>query len=144
MANVTRKQVSDAIIKNVVALGYFVQVAKVNRDPENAPNASFYLTKTTEEFFRQSISLPAKRVFTYTAFVYVDNDGDQNVVPLDNLDESLDVVEPAFAPDNLAFGTCTLGGLVFSAMIKKAQRGWAGDVTGKGFAILTIEVIMNS
>jgi len=144
MATVTRKQVSDAILANITALGYFVQVGKRNRDPENAPNPSCYLTKTAEQFVRQSINLPAKRVFTYTAWVYVNDAGSETAVPLDIVDAALDAIEPAFAPDNPAFGTCTLGGLVFSAMIKGGQRDFSGDVTGNGLAIVTIEVIMNS
>ena len=144
MAAATRKQISDAILANIVALGYFVEAGKRNRKPESAPSPSCYLSKMKETFTRQSINLPPKRVFVYEAWIYVDANDSEIAVPLDILDAALDAIEPAFNPDNTATGTCTLGGLVFSAIIKDAQREFPGDVTGAGLAIISIEVIAAS
>jgi len=143
----TRKQVSDTLLARLQATGAFVltMTGKRNRDPESIPTnqtPACFVVKHSETNRRPSSSLPNIRTLHLRIVIYTDAGGDENIVPSDAIDALLEHVDAVLAPDDPVSGRCTLGKLVHSAMIQGDTVHAPGDVTGKGLAIIPVEVIM--
>jgi hypothetical protein len=142
---VTRKQISDALLARVVGTGAFVTTGKRNRDPESIPTASMpaaFVVKGSETNLHASRSLPNQRVLNFWIIIYTDAGGSETAVPMDMVDALLESIDAALVPDDPLTNACTLGGLAFSCRIKGETKHAPADVTGKGLALIPVEVIM--
>lgn len=100
-----------------------------------------------EGYHRPSPNVPPKRTMTVSALIYVDAGGaNPNAVPDSLVNPILDAFDVVFHPQTGANfptqGRCTLGGTVFSAAISGEVIRAPGDKTGKGVAIVPIELIL--
>lgn len=86
--------------------------------------------------------LPPKRVFNVKAAVYNDVGNDENAIPASVINPLLDGLDAALMPDDPIGNRCTLGGVVYSALIEGEIKKAPGDITGKGLAVVPIELTM--
>jgi len=142
---VTREQAVAALFARLTGSGYFVSAGRRNRAPESfAPETTpaLMLVNDHHGYDRVSPSAPAKRTIYLRAILYFDAGPDLTAVPDTAVNEGLDVIELALAPDDPISGRCTLGGLVYSAMLKDDADCAPGDITGKSIALPLIEIIL--
>jgi hypothetical protein len=98
----------------------------------------------SESYVRSSPNLPPKRKMLVKAIIYIDASGDEyaNVIPDAVLNPIKDAFDAALKPDNQVTGNCTLGGVVYSAIINGEVIQAPGDKTGKGLAVMPIEILL--
>lgn len=142
----TREQVMAALQTLLTgAYSFSGGVTRRNQSPETIAtpgNPALVLLTHHESYERQSPSLPYRRVMTVLAIVYIDVGTDPNAIPDTYLNNAQDAIDAVMKPDNPVVGRNTLGGLVYSAMIKDQVTRAPGDRTGKGLAIIPIEIIL--
>lgn len=84
-----------------------------------------------------------KRTMHVMAICYFDASADPNAVPDSIINDMTDAIDAALAhPDNPMVGKVTLGGLCESVRISGQITNAPGDQTGKGVAIIPIEIII--
>ncbi|MGH6836543.1 MAG: hypothetical protein ACREC9_13605 [Methylocella sp.] len=139
----TREQVMTALL---AALGgQFTTVGRRNRNPETVASPgkpALILDDHRDLYERQAPSLPPRRIMDVMAIVYFDIGQDETAVPSTVLNNLLDGIDTAMAPDSLVTGRFTLGGLVYSCLIDGEIIKAPGDVTGKGLATVSIKIIL--
>ena len=146
----TREQIMEALqarLQGIIVNGSpaFNAVTRRNVSPEtivSAGQAALALVKHHETYHRPSPAQPPRRTLTIMAIVYIDVGANANAIPDAVLNPIQDAIDAALAPDDNVRGTCTLGGLVYSAMIAGEVIAAPGDKTGKGLAIVPIDVII--
>ena len=141
----TREAITQALLSKLSNTGVFVTVARRNRDPESIPTSAtpaLFLLGHSETAHRKAGNLPPIRTLHFRALIYTDAGQSETVIPDAILNPLLDGIETALAPDNLVSGFCTLGGLVYSVRIEGETIKAPGDVSGKGLAIVPIEVVI--
>jgi hypothetical protein len=124
------------------------------RDPENVTSdqrPALFLVEHMDQWERPSPSEPAIRKLTAWAVLYTDTasvTGDpasplnEQLIPSTQINQFIESIETALAPDNPVLGRFTLGGLVYSCMLKGDGIRAAGDITGKSLCALPIEIII--
>ncbi len=140
----SREQIMTALLAALTAAGGYNLIGRRLRNPETIPVAStpaLMLVEPEETYTRPSPSLPPKRVLDVAVFLYTNAGGDENIIPASVLNNLLDGIDAALAPDRLT-GRCTLGGLVESARIDGKIIKAAGDVTGLGMARVPIQIVI--
>ena len=138
----TREQVAEALLAKLAAGQAYQTTGRRNRDPENIPTPALLLLEFGETTERQSVNLPPKRIWRYRAVIYVDAGGDETVIPASLLNPFVDAIDAALVPDDPLQGRSTLGGRVYSALVKGETIRSPGEVTGRAAAIVPIEVIV--
>ena len=98
------------------------------------------LIKHHEDYTRKGPTVPPIRTMTVMAIVYIDVGSNVNAIPDSVINPIQDAIDTALLPDDSTTGRCTLGGIVFSAMIKGEVIAAPGDKTGKGLALIPIEI----
>jgi len=139
----TREAIMEALLKQLAASGEFATVGRRNPGVETIPadnTPALLLLEAKETFDRPSPMLPPKRTLHALAAIYYDVGNSQTAIPASIINGLLDGFETALAPD--ASGRCTLGDLVFSAMIDGEIEKAPGDRTGKGLAIVPIAILI--
>lgn len=144
---VTREQIVSALLQKFAASGAFKTVGRRNRDPnESVPIDQLpmlMLVKKAEKFDRPSPNLPPKRTLNFIAFVYTGVEmEDENAIPEAPLNDCMDAIEAALAPDDRATNRCTLGGLVFSAMIEGESVVGQDANSGKSVQVVPISILI--
>jgi hypothetical protein len=76
------------------------------------------------------------------AWIYSNDGKDPDVVPETLLNNLLDAVQAAMAPDNRSTNTFTLGGLVYWCRLSGEIEKDSGDVDGQAIAVADIEIIV--
>ena len=104
------------------------------------PGAPALVLIVHHEEYEQRPAQPPKRTMTVLAVLYIDTGSDPNAIPDAVLNPIQDAIDAALAPDTPGQGRCTLGGLVSSVVIKGQVVKAPGDKTGKGLAIIPIEI----
>ena len=140
----TREAVATALLAAVHAGGYFTVTGRRARDPAAvgpAQSPACFLVVSSEKIERRPAA-PAKRMLTFTAFVYNDVGAAPNAIPETALNNAMEALESALAPDNPATGLCTLGGLVFAVLIRGDVHRAPAELTGKALALVPIDVIL--
>ncbi len=141
----TREAVLDALLAKVQALGYFVSTGRRARDPATigpAQSPACFLVVSSEEIARPSQNLSAIRTLTVSAFLYNDIGAAPNLYPETALNNAMEQLEAALAPDNPRTQFCTLGGLVYAAYLKGTVHRAPAELTGKALAIVPIEIML--
>ncbi len=141
----TREQVAEALLAAVKAVGYFKQTGRRARAPAAiGPDQSpaCFLVVSDEQIVAESPAKPPRRTLLFTAFVYNDIGADPNAYPETALNNAMEALERALAPDNDTLRACTLGGLVFAALLRGRVRRAPAELTGKALALVPIEVVI--
>jgi len=94
------------------------------------------------EVYERKINMPPVRTIHAKAIIYVDVGANANAIPDAILNPIKDAFDAALAPDNRVTGLCTLGGVVYAAYIRGEVIQAPGDMTGKGLALMPVEVIL--
>jgi hypothetical protein len=140
----SRESVMDALLSLLALTGDFVTIGRRNRDPETLDvdeSPALFLVEHSETYERTSPSLPPKRVLNVRAVIYDDVGADETAIPSTHVNNALDNLDAALAPDNALTGACTLGGLVESVRIEGDVEKAPGDVTGKSLAVVPIKIV---
>lgn len=100
-----------------------------------------------EQTHRPGPTAPPRRTLSASVVVYVDvGASDPNAIPDSVLNPILDAIDAVFDPRaaaNLATdGRCTLGGAVWGALISGETIRAPGDRTGKGVALIPVDLIL--
>ena len=140
----SRETIVAALLAKLTAAASWGEIGRRNRDPNNiaAPGApALLLLKHHEHYELTGLNMPAKRTLKMLAVIYIDVGANENGVPDAILNPIQDAIDAALAPDT-GQGFCTLGGLVASCKISGEVTNAPGDVTGKGLAILPIDILI--
>ena len=141
----SRETVYVALFDAMTATGAFKIVSRRNRAPESiGPDLSpaLFLLEDGETYDTPSPSVPSKRCLHVLACLYNDIGNDLNATPKTALNDALDALDAFIRKVDPATGRNTLGGLVYSCMIKGEGLRSSGDTTGKSVAGLPIEIIL--
>lgn len=141
----TREEVAQALFTRLTTKVQFAEAGRRLRDPDtmNATHTPvLMLVEHSEEFQRPSPSLAAKRAVQFRALIYTDVGDNENAIPAATINDLLDQMEAALAPDDPSTNKCRLGGLVDSVMIDGEIIKAPGDVTGKSIAIVPIRILL--
>lgn len=142
----TREQIMAALFTVLSGTSTFITKGRRNRDPEGlkpAQTPALFLVEHDDEWNRKTgINAPAVRLLNAKAILYIDTGADENAIPSTFINNALDSMEAAFAPDNLVLGTFTLGGLVRACHLDGTSTRASGDVTGKGLVVVPIRILM--
>jgi hypothetical protein len=140
----TREQITQALLARLTAAAAWGASGRRNRDPNNiaSPNEpALLLIKHHEHYERVGHNMPPRRTMNMMAIVYIDAGSDENGIPDAILNPIQDAIDAALAPDTPQ-GFCTLGGLVASCIIAGEVTNAPGDMTGKGLAIIPIDILI--
>ena len=143
---VTREAAMEALFSKLSAAYAFgattrrVDTPEALASPGSAPGLG--LIVHSESYERQSLNLPPKRKMRALAIIYIDVGGEANAIPDAVLNPVKDAIDAALLPDNKVTGLCTLGGVVYSAIVKGEVVQAPGDKTGKGLAVIPVEIIL--
>lgn len=90
-----------------------------------------------------TIGLPAKRTLHFELWLYTSDPQEDSVIPSQQLNNMVDAIEAALAPDDPVRQNCTLGGLVAMARIDGSVEYYE-NVTqdGKSIAVVPVAVLM--
>ncbi len=141
----TRNEIITALVAKLTAAWPFVVVTRRNRDPKQlsvADTPAMIVVELPEDISRPSPDAQPKITLNVAALIYVDVGPDENAIPAAVLDDILDAVFVALAPDSPAFSRQTLGGLVQWCMISGQIDRSSGDLTGKAAAAIPIEILI--
>ena len=142
----TREQIMEALQARFAATaGIPAILTRRNASPSTIAtpnNPAMVLVKRHETYHRTSESLPPRRTMTVLGIVYVDTGSDPNGIPDAVLNPIQYAIDAALAPDSLQTNLCTLGGLVYAVIIRGELMNAPGDPTGKGIAIVPIDIII--
>lgn len=100
----------------------------------------------TKEVVKQQRGLPPKWTLEMLLYVYVRTVAQQDaaVIPSQLLNPIIDAIDRALAPDDLAAGTCSLGGLVSHAWIAGPIETSEGNLGDLEVAVVPLEIVVPS
>jgi hypothetical protein len=142
---VARETVMAALLQKLAASGTYALIGRRARDPETvavAGSPALMLIGHTETYTRTHQNLPPVRTLGCKAIIYIDVGNDETLVPDAIINPLLDGIDQALIPDDPGSGFCTLGGIVYSILINGEIIKAAGDISGKGLAIIPIEIVL--
>lgn len=115
-------------------------VSFANVDAAQMP--ALYQTQKPETQERSTLGLPAKRTMHFELWLYVSDAQEDSVVPATQLNDTVDAIEMAIAPDAVTQAS-TLGGLVASARIDGSVEMYENATAdGKSIAVVPIAVLL--
>lgn len=135
----TREEIMAALLALLQNCGDFVTVSRRNRSPEVlGPELSpaVFLLEAEEDYAEKSQTVPCVRTLNVSIVFYNDVGPNENAIPSTAINNALDQLDTLTQPDDDAFNTFTLGGLVKSARVKGKIIKAPGDVTGKSLAVV--------
>jgi hypothetical protein len=144
---ITREQIMEALFTVLQGSSEFVTASRRLQNPEGLTPAStpaLFLVEHEDNWERGKggYNLPPIRSIHARAIVYIDVGNDPNAIPSSFINMALDAIETAFAPDNHATNSFTLGGLVQACVLDGNSVRASGDVTGKGLADVPIRILL--
>jgi hypothetical protein len=102
---------------------------------------AIFLCERSENYTRASEAVPEAVTINVDIYIYTDAGKDQSLVPITTLNNLIDAVDTALAPNYLT-GLQTLGGLVSHCWIEGKIMKDAGDLDGDGIAIIPIKILV--
>jgi len=141
----TREQVMTALLAKLGAAYAFGVVGRRLRDPNNIAVTSqpaLFLLKHSEHYAARGPNMPSVRTLHLLAAVYISVGQDEAAIPDAVLNPIQDAIDAALAADDPTRNFCTLGGLVQSVKIVGEVTCAPGDITGRGLAMIPIDVII--
>ena len=141
----SREQVVAALFGALSKSSEFVTSGRRNTGPESltpAQTPAFFLVEGSDRWDRTAgFNQFAKREMKLYAILYSDAGNDASVVPNTVINNALDAIEAAMAPDDVNQGTFTLGGLVQAVTIDGESQRSSGETTGKALAVVPIRIL---
>ncbi len=140
----TRESIMEALLARLAASSAFAIATRRNRGPEAMASISgpaLVLTERTETYESRPGSEP-RRALEVDVLLYADVGQDENAIPSASINVLLDGLDAALASDAPGTGRCTLGGLVYSAMITGEIVRGTGDISGKPMAKVPIRILI--
>ena len=138
----SRESILNAVLAKIAATQNFVTIGRRNRGSNAigpAQSPALFLLGDSERY-ETTIKFPRKLVLVQK-LVYLNDVGpDPTLIPETAINNALDALDQLLVPDY--DGRCTLGGLVYSALIKGAVKKAPGDATGKSIAIVPLELML--
>lgn len=136
-----------AVVARLTAAYPFAVVGRRNVQPDTVakPGQPALFLLKQHDFTENKGEGPrtAKRTMHIMAICYFDASHDVNAVPDAIINDMTDAIEAALAkPDNIMGDRVTLGGLCHSVRIVGQSTNAPGDQTGKGLAIIPIEIVI--
>jgi hypothetical protein len=143
----TREAAIGALFTRLCGAYAFTQTTRRLASPETIaapgePALALVPQPVGEIYHAPSPNVPPIRKLALFAIVYVDAGADPNEIPETLLNPIKDAIDAALVADNPTTGRCTLGGLVYSVRIQGNVEGAPGDKTGKGLAVIPIEIVL--
>jgi hypothetical protein len=149
----SRKAIAAALLARLTSGGQFTLSGRRNAAPEQAASPDkpgLFLIKPRESYKydnEQQHGVPPVRDMEFLAAVYTDVGANPSAVPADIIDDLLDAIDTALAPnfaDQVNNGARqTLGGLVYDCRIEGEVELAPGDSQGKGQVAIPIRVVLN-
>ncbi len=139
----TREQALAALFAKLKASYAFGASTRRLVSPETiaAPGLPALVLVVQHEEYQQRPAQPPRRTIHALAILYIDTGSDPNAIPDAVLNPIQDAIDHALLPDDPT-GRCTLGGLVYSVTIAGQVIKAPGDKSGKGLAIIPIEIVI--
>lgn len=142
----TREQIMAALLALLQSAYPFAVVGRRNVSPDTIakPGQPALILLKQHEFIKNSglSPLTAVRTMNVLACCYFDASSDDNAVPDAIINDMTEAVDRALrAVDNHMTGCVTLGGKCQSVKIAGQIDNAPGDQTGKGLAIIPIEIV---
>ena len=141
----TREQVMTALLALLQTSAEYKLISRRNRAPATitpALSPALLLLEDAETYVRKSPAQPPVRTLTAKAVIYNDVGPNPNAIPVTIVNQALDALDALLVPDDRATGRCTLGGLVYSAMLDGDVVKAPGDQTGVAMAIAPIRIVL--
>jgi len=143
----TREQIMAALLARLQAAYPFTVVGRRNVSPDTIakPGQPALILLKQHEFIKNASDMPdmAIRTMTVLACCYFDASGDENAVPDTIINAMTQAIDDNLRkPDNMLTRRVTLGGLCQSVKIAGQIDNAPGDQTGKGLAIIPIEIVI--
>lgn len=116
------------------------------RDPENVTSdqrPALFLVEHQDHWQANDYDLPAIRIMTVWAVLYTDVGGDENAIPMTQINGFIESIEAMLDPstDN-PNGGYTLNDLVRAVQIAGEGVRAAGDTTGKSVAAIPLRIVI--
>lgn len=140
----SRNTIMNALATRLQGAAPWGVVSRRNRAPSSVAavnQPALLLLRHSEHYAARGPNMPSVRMINVFAAVYIDTGTDETAIPDAIVADLQDAVDAALAAD-VPQGYCTLGGLVQSAKIAGTVTLAPGDVTGKGLALIPIEIIL--
>ena len=102
---------------------------------------AIFFSERRETYNRSSEAVPQSVTLEVDIYIYIDSSLEQTVVPATTLNNLIDAVDTALAP-NAITGLQTLGGLVSHCWIEGKVLKDAGDLDGNGVAIIPLKILV--
>jgi len=143
----TREQIMLALLARLKAAYAFTLVGRRNVQPDTIakPGQPALFLLKQHEFIENKTDVGGmlKQTLHVVAICYFDASADVNLVPDSIINDMTDAVVMSLrAVDDPMTGRLTLGGLCHSVKISGQITNAPGDQTGKGIAIIPIEIVM--
>ena len=141
----TREAIMAALLAKLSGTAEYASVSRRDRAPETVTPAlspALFLFEESETYRRDGPSKPAVRSLIVKAVIYNNVGPSSNVIPMTIVNNALDALDAALAPDVPGLNTCTLGGLVNGVLIDGEIAKSPGQVTGVAVAIVPIRIIL--
>jgi len=106
----------------------------------SADKPALFLKETKEDYKRTSEAVPATVMLHVDMYVNVDAPKDSDTTAATDINNLLDAIDTALAPDALS-GTQTLGGLVSHCWIEGEILKNGEDVGGDGLVVVPVRVL---
>src|SRR6185369_12819679 len=100
-----------------------------------------FLYERGDVYTRASEAVPESVTMNLDVYVYTDAGKDQSAVPATALNNLIDAIDTALAPDRLS-GLQTLSGLVSHCWIEGKVMKDAGDLDGDGVAVIPVKILV--
>jgi hypothetical protein len=143
----TREEIMVALLARLAAAYPFTIVGRRNIAPDKIakPGQPALILLKQHEFIKNAGDAPrtAIRAMTVLACCYFDASADENAVPdtiINAMTQAID--DDLRKPDDIISGRLTLGGRCYSVKISGQIDNAPGDQTGKGLAIIPIEIVL--
>lgn len=139
----TREQVFTALFNLVSTSASFATASrrlKLWTDLGSGDKPAIFVAERGDNYVRHGgDAMPAIVTYEADIFIYTDAGKDQGIVPATALNNLLDAVDAALAPNWT--GRQTLGGLVSHCWIEGKIMKDPGDLDGDGLAIIPVKIL---
>ena len=140
-----REQIYSALFERLRGVGGLASPAsrrlKHWADVPSVNQPALFMARRSESA-AQRTGLPPKWTMAVDVYLYVHVGNDPDAAPEARLNELIDAVEAALAPDDPRRCVCTLGGLVAWCRVEGAIRTDEGLLGPQAVAVVPIEILI--
>lgn len=142
---ITREDALSALetqLKGVPQLKLVSRRLKIWSDvPDGSQPALFIVDGQEVRTQQPPQGLPTKLLIKISLVLYI-NTGNPESIPSIEMNNILDAIDQAFAPDDIARNVFTLNGLVYRCWIEGVIRKIPGDLEGPGMATIPVMILL--